>query len=129
MKESVLHIVHFATTPEELYKAWLDSEQHSAMTGGEAECSDQVGADFTTWDGYITGKNLELEPNKRILQNWRTVEFNEEDEDSILEVLFESKEGGTELKLIHTHIPEGQTQYEQGWIDSYFSPMREYFEN
>jgi hypothetical protein len=34
---------------------------------------------------------------------------------------------GCELTLIHTNIPEAQTQYKQGWIDNYFTPMKNYF--
>ena len=48
----------FQATPEEVYKAWLDSERHSAMTGGKAETSAEVDAVFSAWDGYITGRNL-----------------------------------------------------------------------
>jgi len=46
--------------------AWLASEGHSKMTGGAAQASAGVGGEFTAWDGYIWGKNLELEPGKRI---------------------------------------------------------------
>jgi uncharacterized protein YndB with AHSA1/START domain len=60
-------------TPEAIYEAWLDSATHSAMTGGEAEASNQLGAPHSAWDGYITGENLELGPGIRIVQTWRTV--------------------------------------------------------
>jgi hypothetical protein len=37
-------------------------------------------------------------------------------------------EGGTRITFRHTDIPEGQSaRYEQGWIDHYFRPMKEYF--
>ena len=75
-------------TPKEVYAAWLDSEKHTNMTGGKAEVTDVIGATFQAWDGYIEGINLELDPGKRILQHWRTSEFEDEDEDSLLEVLF-----------------------------------------
>ena len=68
-------------SPAEIYRAWLDSVAHSEMTGGEATMSDQVGADVSAWDGYITGRNLELVPGERIVQSWRTTEFDDEFED------------------------------------------------
>lgn len=118
----------FPTTPEALYAAWLDSETHAAMTdGGEATIHVELGASFSAWDGYISGKNLELEPGKRILQSWRTSDFQETDGDSRIEILFESVPDGTKLTLTHTDIPEGQPDYEEGWEDFYFRPMREYF--
>ena len=119
----------FPATPEALYAAWLDPEQHSAMTGGVAETSAEDGASFTAWDGYIQGRNLELNPPSRIIQTWRTVEFTESDPDSLLEIRFEPVEEGTRLTIHHSELPAHGTIYEQGWIDSYFVPMREYFQN
>ncbi len=129
MKESLFHQVEFPVAPEVIYKAWLNSEQHAAMTGGEAKCTDIEGASFTAWDGYITGVNHKLTPHSKIIQSWRTSEFSDEDEDSLLEVMLEPSEKGCLLSLKHTNIPAGQTQYEQGWIESYFNPMKDYFQS
>jgi len=127
MKETLELKESFSVKPSVIYKAWLDSDTHTNMTGGEAHCGNQVGDTFTAWDGYITGKNLELTPNKEIVQAWRTSEFDESDEDSKLTVRLVEIENGTEMTLIHTNIPEGQTQYKQGWVDHYFEPMKKYF--
>jgi activator of HSP90 ATPase len=74
------------------------------------------------------GKNLELEPPRRILQSWRTTEFPEGAPDSMLEILIEPDGDGSKLTLIHTEIPEGQSEdYKQGWKDYYFALMKAYF--
>ena len=117
----------FDVLPEAIYQAWLDSKKHSNMTGGDASCSNQEGASFTAWDGYITGTNVELIENKKIVQSWRTSEFLKTDEDSLLTIELKKISDGTELTLTHKNIPKGQTQYKQGWIDHYFTPMKEYF--
>jgi len=128
MKESFKLRETFKSKPSLLYKAWLDSKMHSDMIGAKANCSNIEGNSFTSLDGYIEGKNIELLENKMIIQSWRTVEFDENDEDSLLSIeLIEKEDGNTELILTHTNIPEGQTQYKQGWIDNYFIPMKEYF--
>jgi len=114
--------------PEEVYSAWLDSDEHSAMTGAYAQVTNHIGDLFEAWDGYISGKNLELVPSRRILQLWRTSEFDESEEDSLLEILFESEEDGTRIVIRHTQLPEHGMQYKQGWRDSYFRPMKVYFE-
>jgi uncharacterized protein YndB with AHSA1/START domain len=114
-------------SPEVVYAAWLDSDGHSKMTGAKAEVSAFVGGVFQAWDGYIQGKNLELEAGKRILQAWRTIEFEASDPDSIVEISFQPAAEGTDVVLRHTNLPPHGTQYEQGWIDSYFSPMHSYF--
>ena len=129
MKESLELKVTFNVKPHEIYKAWLDSKQHAKMTGGDAECGKLIGDSFTTWDGYISGKNIDLKPNQEIVQSWRTSQFNENDEDSYLKIQLREIKNGTELILIHSNIPEGQTQYEQGWKEHYFEPMNNYFED
>lgn len=116
-------------TPQQVYDAWLSSKEHSAMTGGVANVDPKVGGDFDAWDGYITGKTIELDPGRRILQTWRTSQFTEKDSDSIIEVLLESDGDGTLLTLIHSNVPDGQTSYEEvGWQQHYFEPMQKRFE-
>ena len=114
-------------TPEEIYGAWLDSEEHSRMTGGQAKVSSNVGDTFEAWDGYIQGKNLELDYPRRILQEWRTTEFDETETNSRLEILFETANVGARVTIRHSNLPEHGMQYQQGWIDAYFGPMKAYF--
>ncbi len=114
-------------TQESIYKAWLSSSGHSKMTGSPANVSDAEGEAFDAWDGYISGKNIELKSPSRIFQQWRTVEFDDSDKDSNLEILFESEGNGTKVTIRHTNLPEHGMQYRQGWIDAYFVPMKEYF--
>jgi len=129
MKESLELKHNFKVKPSDIYDAWLDSTQHSKMTGGLAKCNNEVGGNFTAWDGYIEGKNIDLKPNKEITQSWRTSEFDKNDEDSKLIIRLKEIENGTELTLIHNNIPEGQTQYRKGWVEHYFTPMENYFQN
>jgi activator of HSP90 ATPase len=116
-------------TPEQIYAAWLDPAEHEAMTGGEATMErPEAGAVFSAGDGYIWGKNLELEPHRRIVQSWRTSEFPDDAPDSRLEILLDDAPEGTRVTLIHSEIPEGQgAQYEGGWRDYYFTPMKKHF--
>lgn len=116
------------TNPEKVFRAWLSTAGHTAMTGSPAKVEPRVGGSFMAWDGYITGKTLELKPYTRIVQAWRTSEFSDGDPDSKIEILLEAVKGGTKLKLTHSNIPEGQADsYEGGWEESYFAPMRVYF--
>jgi uncharacterized protein YndB with AHSA1/START domain len=117
-------------SPEAVYDAWLDSTGHSNMTGAKATASDKVGAAFTAWDGYISGKNLELVRAKRIVQSWRTTEFSAGDPDSTITVTLTPAKGGTEVTLEHSGVPDGEEHkgYEEGgWADNYFKPMKAYF--
>lgn len=114
--------------PERLYRAWLDSKEHSAMTGTPTTIQPVEGATFEASEGYIRGINVLLEPNRRIVQNWRTTEFPPGAPPSRLEVLFEEDPEGTRVVLRQTEIPEGQAErYREGWREYYFSPMSDYF--
>jgi len=116
-------------TPQQIYEAWLDDAGHTEMTGGAlATCDARPGGRFTAWDGYIEGTNVELVPNRRIAQDWRTSEFPDDAPDSRLVIDLEPSNGGTLLTLTHTNIPDGQgDSYKVGWVDNYFEPMHEYF--
>ena len=85
-------------------------------------------ASFSAWDGYIFGTTLELTPNQRIVQAWRTSEFPEDAPDSHLEILLEEVAGGTKITLTHSNMPEDQvSSYRQGWEEFYFKPMKKFF--
>lgn len=111
-----------------IYEGFLDGKKHTAMTGSKATAGSKVGDQFTAWDGYISGTNLELEPGKRILQEWQTTEWPEGAPPSLLEWTFTEKDGGTEVTMVHSNVPAAQAEsYRQGWIDYYWTPMKEYF--
>jgi uncharacterized protein YndB with AHSA1/START domain len=115
-------------TPQQIYDAWLHGESHSEMTGGDADISPTVGAPFEAWDGYITGKNIELVPGKKIVQSWRTTKFTAADPDSRITVTFKAEGPNTRVFLHHDNVPDGHTGYEDGgWQENYFDPMKRYF--
>jgi len=115
------------TTAERIYRAWLSSKGHTEMTGGKAVVSDIIGERFTAWDGYIEGVNISLEANKRILQSWRTSQFEEHEQDSQVEIIFNEVDGQTEITLVHTKLPDNGGHYRSGWDNHYFHPMKDYF--
>lgn len=115
-------------TAKQIYKSWLSTQGHTKMTGGVAFVSDKVGDSFKVWDGYITGKNISLEPYDRIVQSWRTTNFKEDEPDSQIEVLLSENGNETTLTLKHTNVPESGDHYKKGWEEHYFTPMKQYFE-
>ena len=82
----------------------------------------------SAWDGYISGRNLELIPAERIVQTWRTSEFTDEHEDSVISIVLEEVGDGTLLTLEHSNVPDEHRSYEEGgWQSNYFEPMVAYF--
>ena len=115
-------------TPERVYAAWLNSEEHSAITHSTAGIEPWVGGRHSAWGGSIRGTTVELQPNRRIVQTWWASDFPPGSEESRLEVLFEPVEGGTLVTINHTGLPQGRGhRYEDGWKDFYLDNMKEYF--
>lgn len=115
-------------SPKKLFNAWLSSKEHSKFTGGSAKVNARIGGKMSAWDGYIMGKFVEFKVNNKIVQTWRSSDFPEVSEDSLLTIIFEKVDNGTKITLLHTNIPDGQGEsYKKGWKDFYFTPMKEYF--
>jgi activator of HSP90 ATPase len=118
----------FNVQPEVLYKAWLNSKEHTNFTGSTAKINPGKGGKFTTWDDYISGETIGLDVNKKIVQSWRTTEFPTKSPNSRVEIVFEKTANGTKLTIKHYDIPDGQAEeYKKGWKEYYFEPMKEYF--
>ncbi len=116
------------SSPEEVYRAFLSSKEHAQFTGSEAKCSARVGGRFTAWDKYISGKNIKLVKDKMIIQEWKTSEWPEGYEPSILKISFKKRGEGTQLSMIQSRVPASQVdQYDKGWYESYWEPLRQYF--
>jgi activator of HSP90 ATPase len=114
--------------PDEVYDAFMDSKKHSAFTGSKATCDPRVGGAFTAWDGYISGKNLELETGKKIVQEWSTTDWPDSYPPSTLELAFSKTKGGTELSMIHSNVPAEQAEdLAEGWVEFYWKPLKDYF--
>jgi activator of HSP90 ATPase len=126
--EFTLEII-LPATPKQIYESWLDSDLHSEMTGAEALITDEEGDPFNAWDGYIWGKNLKLETNKYIKQTWKTSDFEEDQDFSIIEITLSEIPEGTLLKLHHSNLLDSDDHYKKGWEDYYFQPMKDYFQN
>lgn len=115
---------------KEVFTGWLNDKIHSEFTGGaKAHTSPNEGGSFSAWDGYITGTNVEIFPYKKIIQKWRTTDFDKDDEDSVIELFFTFKENYTLVSITHSNLPDGEGEkYKKGWKDHYFSYMKKCFE-
>ena len=87
-----------------------------------------VGGKFTAWDGYISGKFLELEDGKCVVQEWTSTDFPEGYPPSTLELTFREVPEGTEIVMVHSNVPKEQAdEVAEGWTEFYWNPLKEYF--
>mgnify|MGYP001824704898 FL=1 len=69
-----------------------------------------------------------LEPYNRIVQSWRSKNFEDHEPDSQIEITLSETEDDTTLTLKHSNVPESGEHYKKGWEEHYFTPMKRYFE-
>jgi activator of HSP90 ATPase len=128
MSRIIKQTITFKASPHEVYEALMDSKKHAAFTGGKASISRALGGRISAYDGYIAGKNVELVPDKKIVQDWRAVDWLE-GYFSRITFKFTAIPEGTRLDFTHADVPEGtEDEFAQGWIDNYWEPMKAFLE-
>jgi activator of HSP90 ATPase len=125
--KTIRQTVTFQATPTEVYQMLMDSRKHQSLSGEKANISKRVGGRFTAWGSHITGVNLVLKPGERIVQAWRATGWPP---DYYSIAIFELRKIGKATKLQFTQIgvpPNRYSGHYRGWIETYWTPMREIF--
>ena len=85
-----------------------------------------MGGAFSLFGGYVTGRQLELMPDERIVQAWRAGSWGP----GLYSIArFELKEEGSGTKIIFDHrgFPDGTAQHlAEGWHGNYWEPLAKY---
>lgn len=116
-------------SPQQVYEAIVQPEQHAAFTGQPAVNTDRLDLDFLAFGTYLSGRNLELVPGRRIRQTWRAqMEPWPADHYSTVTYEFEPHAGGTLLRLTHEGVPTDMAEsMAGGWHQWYWQPLEQYF--
>lgn len=115
-----------AAPPEDVYLALTNPITIKLWTSEEANMSTDPGSEFSLWDGSITGKNLEFEENRKIVQQWY---FEEASDNSIVTIILHPHAEGTSVELRHTNIPdEDYEDIVDGWNSTYFGVLQDFYE-
>lgn len=111
--------------PEEIYLALTNPLTLHLWTGEEAVMSEEPNSEFSLWEESITGKNLEFERDKKIVQQWY---FGEQEEPSIVTLKLHPDKKGTSVELRHTNIPdEAYNDIVDGWNETYFALLHDFY--
>jgi activator of HSP90 ATPase len=88
-----------------------------------ATISPAPGGAFSLFGGYITGRQIELIANERIVQAWRAAGWSA-GVYSIAAFTLVGQAGGTKIVFDHTGFPVGQAEHlAEGWHVNYWQPM------
>ena len=112
--------------PDEVYLALTKAQSIQLWTGAEVEFTEEAGTEFSFWDGDIVGKNIEFDPNKKIVHQWY---FGDEGEPSIVTIKLHEDKKGTSLEFVQTNIPDEDYKYFTEGIEEYFlGGLADFFE-
>ena len=113
-------------SPEDVYNALTNEATIQLWSGEEAVMPLILGAEFSLWDGSITGINLEFIPGKKIVQEWF---FGEQELPSIVTIILHPSKKGTSAELRHTNIPgEDYENITNGWDNNYFGSISSFYD-
>jgi activator of HSP90 ATPase len=116
----------FSASPSRVYGALVDLKQFAEVTGQPATGESTVGAAFSAFDGYVTGRHIELVPDKRVVQAWRAKSWPEGVHSIVrFELMPDGK--GTRLVFDHEGFPEKEKEHlSGGWQTMYWEKIAKY---
>jgi len=136
--ESIHQEAVFKASRKRVYEALTDTKQFNkvielsgVMKSGmlspgadkPTKISSEVGGAFVLFGGYITGRHVELVPNERIVQAWRTGGWAS-GVYSIAKFELVEQGSGTTIVFDHTGFPKGEAEHlASGWKAHYWEPL------
>ncbi len=128
----------FKASAKHIYDALTDEQQFQKVTmlsvdakGTDfatkpAVISREVGSAFSLFGGYITGRQIELVPNQRLVQAWRAGSWPA----GVYSIArFELVAEGTSTKIVfdHTGFPQGDGEHlAAGWKAHYWEGLEKF---
>ena len=123
--KDIQQTVTFKAGAHAVYELLMDAKKHSDLAGGDdVKIDRRAGGKFNV-GGYIEGVNIELVPGEKIVQSWR---YDDWPQGHFSRVTFSFKEvdGKTKMTFKQTGVPvQFYDDIKQGWIDYYWTPMKE----
>ncbi len=137
--ESIHQEPVFKASRKRVYEALTDAKQFdkiihlsAAMKSGmppdaaPTQISHEAGGAFSLFGGYVTGRQVELVPNERIVQAWRAGSW---DPGAYSIAKFELVEAGSGTKIVFDHggFPKGDGEHlAAGWKMNYWEPLEKF---
>ena len=126
MTKNITQRVTFHAAPQAVYRALINSERHAAFTGNKADISPKVGGKFSCYGGYLSGMNVELVPNRRIVQSWRAKNWPK-GAHSLVTFSLQGRGKKTKLTFEHAGVPaKAAGHIALGWNSHYWTPLKKY---
>ncbi len=134
--EAIHQEISFAASPQRVYEALTDEQRFDALTrlsdglslvtapgAKPTSISREIGGPFTLFGGYITGRQLEMVKDERLVQAWRAGRWPAGDY-SVVRFALAPEGAACKLLFDHRGFPEGQGKsLAYGWRVHYWEPL------
>jgi activator of HSP90 ATPase len=118
--------INISASQEEVYNALTNSFQIELWTGYPAVMDEKEGTIFSLWEGDISGCNLEMIKDYKIVQEWF---FGETEKPSIVRMILKKAGKDTRIELEHTNIPDdAYEEIIEGWKEYYLDSVKNFLE-
>ncbi len=127
MQNVFMKKVRFQATPSRIFNIFAEAEVRNAVTGLKTSGNVQAGEEFTDAAAKVRGKTLYAEPERLIVQSWRSTAWKKDAEDSILVLRFRASGSGAELYLTQSGLPgDAAAEVKRYWNDRFWKPIKDY---
>lgn len=117
----------FGARPSDIYEALMDPRRVEAYTQSSAQIESKEGGKFALFGGNVTGEFVQLVPNERIVQKWRTSTWPEGHYSTVTIELSEGRKG-CDMKLTQVGVPEAEAERtQQAWRENIFERLKRMF--
>jgi activator of HSP90 ATPase len=129
----------FKASRPRVFEALTHSDQFDAITrlsdavalvtaanAKPTSISRDIGGSFTLFGGYVTGQNVEMSPDERLVQVWRAGSWQPGDYSIVKFVLIAN---GAETKMVFDHrgFPDAEGSHlAAGWHSHYWEPLSKF---
>jgi len=127
----------FPAAPTRVYAALLDPRQFDRIVefsgvmqamhlkSAGSRISPRAGGSFALFGGYITGRQLELLPNQRIVQAWRAADWPA-GVYSVARFELHAHDAGCRMVFDQRGFPDEEAKsLAEGWQSHYWEPIRQ----
>jgi uncharacterized protein YndB with AHSA1/START domain len=111
MAQAIHEEIRFDASPARVYSALTDAREFAAFSG---------------FGGHVVGRNVELDPGRRVVQAWRAASWTP-GVYSIVRFELTGQSGSTALVFDQAGFPDNEAAHlAQGWHRMYWEPLRRY---
>jgi predicted enzyme related to lactoylglutathione lyase/uncharacterized protein YndB with AHSA1/START domain len=112
-------------SPHVIYEKLMDEKLHTAFVGKPSQINRNEGGEFKISEEYITGRNILLESDHKIVQSWRAADWPSGHFSIVTFTLTaDAKTKGTTMTMKHEYVPVAHFEHiSKGWYDYYWNKI------